>query len=100
MRGVCFRSLADRVFNYQLSQRWSEELNEIKELLDNGVDWIDIVRDRQLHKLTTKQYLLGKKWTDAEVENWLCRGLALAAINAGNPPGAATWPPLRLSAIN
>ncbi|MES2573207.1 MAG: FAD-dependent oxidoreductase [Verrucomicrobiota bacterium] len=68
---------ANKVFNNHLSRSWENELNEIKELLDNGFHWVDIVQQRQLHKLTTKEYLLTRRWNEADVENWLSQGFGL-----------------------
>ncbi|MDB6174031.1 MAG: L-glutamate oxidase [Chthoniobacteraceae bacterium] len=68
---------ASRIFNNRLSELWEYELNEIKSQLDSGTNWIDIVQDKKLHKLTTKQYLLSKGWNESNVESWLSQGFGL-----------------------
>ena len=68
---------SDRVLDHELSKRWEDELNDIRALLDQGAPWHQIVLQKQLHKLTSKQFLLSQGWLEKDVENWLAQGFGL-----------------------
>ncbi len=70
-------TFVDRVLDHELSKRWEEELDEIRALLDEGSAWSQIVLEKDLHKLTSKQFLLSQGWVEKDVENWLAQGFGV-----------------------